>query len=92
MSEYSPPQNREQATSFEDGVEFDLHKSKLVSPEQGRALVEATREAETLVVPERVMRPHEQIAIIGHHVIAVRQAELNGVQELSQRANYDRAA
>lgn len=83
-----------EGTRLVDGTEFDLQKSRLGTPEQGRALAEAARVAERVLNPER--RPvygHEGAVISTQYVLAARRAELAGSDNLVlRREDLDLAA
>lgn len=75
-----------EGTRLDDGVELDLQKSRLGSPEQGRALAEAARVAETVLHPEkRPIYGHEQAIISTQYVLGARRAELSGSDTLVLR-------
>ena len=88
MSEHHPSFTFEQApihegTRLEDGTELDLQTSRLGTPEQGRALAEAARVAETVLNPERRhVYGHEDTIPATHYTLANRHSEMIGSETL----------
>lgn len=82
-----------EGTRFDDGTELDFHKSKLGTPEQGRAPAEAARIAETAIhssVERQPIYGHEEAILTTRYVLGARRAELTGSPTLVLgRSGYD---
>lgn len=92
MSEYQHPSfdyeptRTPEGTTFEDGDELDLHKSKHGTPEEGQARAIARIIEMTGGVERRPVYGHEEAFKSTGYVLAARDAELKGRQELFELA------
>jgi hypothetical protein len=79
MSEQLQPPLERSSANFENGDYLALHESNLASYEQGRALSDATRVAESFAppTPEQIhMAKHEEIAVVSKYVVRIRSDAL----------------